>query len=158
MAPIRTLLVRLALRAWPRRFRMQYGDEMELAFDDLYARMRARGRLAALKATLATCRSVLASGIAERLTGIRLQPGPASRPEDTRMTIPDLRSACDAPGGLQPAEVREASLAQLTQPGPIQSWQLKRSRGLTRAWTWARNNDFNRPVETDRPRVLGSQI
>ena len=70
--------------------------------------------------------------------------------EETRTTIPVLRSACDAPGGLQPAEVREASLAQLTQPGPIQSWQLKRSRGLTRAWTWARNNDFKRAQDYQR--------
>lgn len=95
MAPaIRTSLVRLALRAFPPRFRGRYGAEMELAFEESYARARSRGRVAAWRTTAVSCRSLVASGIAERITALRHpQPVPAERPEESRMNaiLADLR-------------------------------------------------------------------
>ena len=43
-------------------------------------------------------------------------------------TSPDLRFDTDAPDGLQMPKVREARLAQLTQPVPVQYWQVNRSK------------------------------
>ncbi|HSA58020.1 MAG TPA: ABC transporter permease [Gemmatimonadaceae bacterium] len=91
-------LVRLALRAFPRRFRERYGAEMEAEFDQLHARAIARGRASAWAVTLASCRNLVLSGIAERIGPARAlqpSPAPAPRPEDSRMNaiLADLRFA-----------------------------------------------------------------
>lgn len=93
-APLQQRLVRLALRAFPRRFREEYGAEMELAFDELHAHASRRGRASAWGATLASCRSLVAGGVVERFRSNHpRQPGPAPRPEESRMNaiLADLR-------------------------------------------------------------------
>jgi hypothetical protein len=64
-----------------------------------------------------------------------------------------LRFQKSAPGGLNFWKVREASLAQLTRPLPVQNWHLNLSkRFYQEPWTWARSDFFIKPVEADRPR------
>ncbi len=53
-----------------------------------------------------------------------LAPDAGASPEAS----PDFRFAAGAPDGLQTTKVREASLAQLTQPVPDQYWQVNRSK------------------------------
>jgi hypothetical protein len=47
-----------------------------------------------------------------------------------RQASPDFRSDADAPGGLRTTEVQQASLAQLTQPVPVQCWQVNLFQGI----------------------------
>jgi putative ABC transport system permease protein len=95
-----TRLVRLALRAFPRRFRDAYGVEMEQEFAAVHAEvLAARGRLAAWRTALAAARSLVMSGLAERAGHIgrrALVPTTAAhrpRPEEPRMNafVSDLR-------------------------------------------------------------------
>src|SRR3954463_8051819 len=63
-----------------------------------------------------------------------------------------------APGGLHPSKEHKRALAQLTQPMPVQCWQLNRSKRFNQeSWTWTRCNPFNQPVEASRPRVDGRE-
>jgi hypothetical protein len=67
------------------------------------------------------------------------RPLPSLSPEIS----PDAPERCDqpaqicdsmgsAPGGLYPSKEHKRALAQLTQPMPVQCWQLNHSRGFTR--------------------------
>ena len=82
--------------------------------------------------TASTC----VGGISCRRRGpVTSRPSRSLSPSDltsgagaSREASPDLRFGTDAPDGLQMPKEREASLAQLTQPLPVQCWQIKRSK------------------------------
>jgi len=91
------LAVRLALRAFPASFRTRYGDEMLRAFAAQHAQVRSvAGRHAAMVLVAATCRDLVASGMAERFHGL---PAVAielpDHPQETRMNtlLADVRFA-----------------------------------------------------------------
>src|SRR5688572_22120394 len=67
------------LRAFPRRFREEFGDGMLGVMQVDYARARARGRVRALLFLIGTVANTLAEGLSERIAPTWIDPGMRSR-------------------------------------------------------------------------------
>jgi predicted permease len=81
---MKTILA-LALRAFPRRFREEFGDGMLDLIRMDYARARARGRVRALLFLIGTVANTLAEGLGERIAPTWIDPDMRSRERRQQM-------------------------------------------------------------------------